>query len=105
MPMGKYAKSTIPLLLIGGKTVVISGGIAMLYSVQRNLIYTSNYPEGSRKHVPKPSEYGMPYSHDILTTQDNVKIRIYVCKRHTDYEASSRPTVLMFHVSLKSFVF
>src|SRR5947199_374507 len=99
MPMGRYAKSVIPLLIVGGTTIVISGGITILYSVQRDSIYTSSYPEGSRKHVPKPSEYGMPYSPDILTTQDNVKIRIYVCKRHTDLEASSRPTFLMFHVS------
>jgi hypothetical protein len=100
MPMGKYAKSAISLLIVGGTAMVISGGITILYSVQRNSIYTSSYPEGSRKHVLKPSDYGMPHTHDILTTQDNVKIRIYVCKRHTDREASSRPTVLMFHVSI-----
>ncbi|CAI2176276.1 8797_t:CDS:10, partial [Funneliformis geosporum] len=80
-----------------GGTIVVSSGIAILYSVQRNSIYTSNYPEGSRKHVPKPSEYGIPYSPVILTTKDNVNIRAYVCKRHTEDEASSRPTVLMFH--------
>ncbi|RGB31199.1 BEM46 family protein [Rhizophagus diaphanus] len=97
MPTGKYSKTILPLLIIGGTTAIISGGIAILYSVQRNLIYTPNYPEGSRKHVPKPSEYGIPYTPVILITQDNVKIRIYVCKRHSDDEASSRPTVLVFH--------
>lgn len=51
MPTGRYSKTILPLLIIGGTTAIISGGIAILYSVQRNLIYTPNYPEGSRKHV------------------------------------------------------
>ena len=49
--MRKYSKTAISLLIIGGTTIVVSSGIGILYSVQRNLIYTSNYPEGSRKHV------------------------------------------------------
>jgi hypothetical protein len=51
MPTGRCARAILPLLIVGGTTAIISGGVAILYSVQRSLVYTPNYPEGSRKHV------------------------------------------------------
>lgn len=39
----------IPFIAIGGATIAISG--TLLYVFQRNLIYTSFYPSGSRKNV------------------------------------------------------
>ncbi|CAG8528480.1 34575_t:CDS:2, partial [Racocetra persica] len=47
--------------------------------------------------VPKPSDYDIPYISVILETKDDVNIRAYVCKRTDD--ASTRPTILMFHGS------
>ncbi|CAG8761488.1 22455_t:CDS:2 [Gigaspora margarita] len=89
----QFAKS-IPYLILGSTTVIISG-IALLYTFQCSLIYTANYPKGSRKHVPKPSDYGMNYINLVLETRDDVKIRAYVCKIIEG--ASTRPTVLMLH--------
>ncbi|CAG8432791.1 524_t:CDS:10 [Diversispora eburnea] len=69
-------KKVLPVIAIGSTTIVVSG-IALLYTFQRNLIYTSHYPVGSRKNVPKPTEFGIPYSQVILITEDNVLIRAF----------------------------
>ncbi|GBC08978.1 hypothetical protein RclHR1_08520004 [Rhizophagus clarus] len=72
-------------------------GMALLYMLQRELLYPSNWPTGSRKFVSKPSEYGIPYSEIKLYTEDNVRLRAFVCKQPIDREAKKRPTVIMFH--------
>lgn len=96
-------------------------GIKFLGSFQCNLIYLPNYPEGSRQYVrvydyeiwfhdltficyikvPKPSERGLPYFEEILTTEDNVKIRIYVLQQGDDKTAQTRPTILLCHVRIQ----
>ncbi|CAG8736206.1 24797_t:CDS:1, partial [Dentiscutata erythropus] len=48
-PVSQIAKSALPYLILGSTTVIVSG-IALLYTFQCNLIYTANYPKGSRKH-------------------------------------------------------
>ncbi|PKC09272.1 alpha/beta-hydrolase [Rhizophagus irregularis] len=73
-------------------------GVALLYNIlQRELLYPSNWPMGSRKFVSKPSEYGIPYSEIKLFTKDNVRLRAFVCKQPIDREAKKRPTIIMFH--------
>ncbi|GES72950.1 alpha/beta hydrolase protein [Rhizophagus clarus] len=70
-------------------------GIAFVGSFQCNLLYLANYPEGSRDYVPKPSEHCLPFKEEILTTSDNVKIRLYAIQQENN--ASKRPTILYFH--------
>ena len=88
-------------LIITGTTIAISG-MALLYIriLQRDMHYPSNWPTGSRRFVLKPSERGIPYSEVTLTTEDNVRLRSFVCKRPIDREAKKRPTVIMFHASI-----
>ena len=75
-------------------------GMALLYILQCDMLYPSNWPIGSRKFVSKPSEHGIPYSEVILVTKDNVRLRSFVCKQPIDREAKKRPTVIMFHVRI-----
>ncbi|RHZ49956.1 hypothetical protein Glove_508g83 [Diversispora epigaea] len=98
MTLHNLIKKALPIIAIGSTTIVM-GGIALLYMFQRNLIYTSHYPVGSRKNVPKPIEFGIPYSQVILITEDKVHIRAFVCKRQNDEETTRRSTILMFHGS------
>ncbi|RIA82289.1 Alpha/Beta hydrolase protein [Glomus cerebriforme] len=84
-------------LIITGTTIVTISGMALLYILQCDILYPSNWPTGSRKFVSKPSEYGIPYSEVKLYTEDKVRLRAFVCKRPIDREAKKRPTVIMFH--------
>ncbi|KAF9932758.1 hypothetical protein FBU30_007408 [Linnemannia zychae] len=77
---------------------VLSGG-ALLYRYQCEIIYPANFPEGSRTHVAKPSQYGMPFEDLTLTTPDKVKIKAYLIKHEDDNVARSRPTILYFHAN------
>ncbi|WVQ98966.1 hypothetical protein IAU59_006098 [Kwoniella sp. CBS 9459] len=56
-------------------TALAAGG---LWYFQRHLIYPSYVPDGSRKHVPKPIELGMPYEDVTLKCRDGIKIKGYV---------------------------
>ncbi|CAG8611374.1 2708_t:CDS:2 [Cetraspora pellucida] len=47
--------------------------------------------------VPKPSDFGMEYTEEILSTKDDVNIRAYICKLPQD--ARNRPTILFFHAN------
>ncbi|POG72545.1 Alpha/Beta hydrolase protein [Rhizophagus irregularis DAOM 181602=DAOM 197198] len=86
------------LIITGTTTIMTISGVALLYNIlQRELLYPSNWPMGSRKFVSKPSEYGIPYSEIKLFTKDNVRLRAFVCKQPIDREAKKRPTIIMFH--------
>ncbi|CAH1762826.1 9004_t:CDS:2 [Entrophospora sp. SA101] len=93
MPSRKYI--TVPLII--GSITMLASGIGAFYSLQSKAIYNPDSPVGSRKHVAKPSEFGINYIQVTLVTEDNVKIRAFVCKRLGEEEASNRPTILMFH--------
>ncbi|OCF36417.1 BEM46 family protein [Kwoniella heveanensis BCC8398] len=56
-------------------TTLAAGG---LWFFQRHLIYPAYVPDGSRKHVPKPIELGMPYEDVTITCRDGTKIKGYV---------------------------
>ncbi|WVF71946.1 hypothetical protein IAT40_006756 [Kwoniella sp. CBS 6097] len=56
-------------------TALAAGG---LWYFQRHLIYPAYVPDGSRKHVPKPIELGMPYEDVTLKCRDGIKIKGYV---------------------------
>ncbi|CAG8822550.1 18945_t:CDS:2, partial [Gigaspora margarita] len=47
--------------------------------------------------VAKPSDFGMEYTEEILSTKDGVNIRVYICKLPQD--AANRPTILFFHAN------
>ncbi|CAG8838989.1 19157_t:CDS:2, partial [Racocetra persica] len=51
-----------------GLIVLVSA--SLLYVFQTELIYPARFPEGSRHNVPKPSEFGMEYTEEILSTKD-----------------------------------
>ncbi|KAF0395911.1 BEM46 family protein [Gigaspora margarita] len=68
-------------------------GMTFLGSFQCNLLYLPDYPNGSREYVQNPSDYGIQrYEDVVLTTQDKVKIRIYVLP-----QVHKAPTILTFH--------
>lgn len=46
----------------------------------------------------KFTQEGIPFREETLTTKDNVKIKIYICKRPTNEEARQRPTILALPV-------
>ncbi|CAG8792641.1 6222_t:CDS:2, partial [Racocetra fulgida] len=48
--------------------------------------------------APLISEDGIPFREATLITDDNVKIRAYVCKPINEEEARKRPTILVLHV-------
>ncbi|CAG8791556.1 44550_t:CDS:2 [Gigaspora margarita] len=87
----------MPLFITGTTTLAI-GGMVLLYTIQFDMLYPSNWPIGSRKFVARPSKYGIPYSEVTISTKDNVRLKAFVCKRPIDKEARKRPTILMFHV-------
>ncbi|RIA94604.1 Alpha/Beta hydrolase protein [Glomus cerebriforme] len=70
---------------------------SLLYSFQCELIYPARFPEGSRQFVQKPSDFGMEYTEEILTTKDGIRIRAYICK--LPKIARFRPTILFFHAN------
>lgn len=88
----------MPLIITGTTTIAISG-MVLLYvdMLQCDMIYPSNWPNGSRRFIQKPSEYGIPYSEVTMVTEDSVRLRAFICKRPIDREARKRPTILMFH--------
>ncbi|CAO3606898.1 unnamed protein product [Cunninghamella echinulata] len=49
-------------------------GAILLYIYQCELIYPSSFPEGLRTEVAKPSDFGMKYSEETLTTKDKIKL-------------------------------
>ncbi|RUS31530.1 Alpha/Beta hydrolase protein [Jimgerdemannia flammicorona] len=75
------------------------GGAALLYFYQTELIYPSNYPEGSRRVVARPAQFNMPDQEIILTTKDGVNIRAYVILQGNPEETKRSPTILFLHVS------
>nr|CAG8511579.1 216_t:CDS:2 [Entrophospora candida] len=78
-------------------SVLVIGASTLLYAFQCELIYLARFPEGSRQYVAKPSEKDIDYEDVTITTKDNVRIKLYVCKLRSD--ADKRPTVLIFHAN------
>ncbi|KAF9108213.1 hypothetical protein BGX27_008423 [Mortierella sp. AM989] len=84
---------------LGAAAVAILSGGALLYHYQCEIIYPANFPEGSRTHVAKPSQYGLPYEDLTLTTSDKVKIKAYLIKHPDDNLAQARPTIFYLHAN------
>ncbi|ORY97135.1 Alpha/Beta hydrolase protein [Lobosporangium transversale] len=84
---------------LGAAAVAILSGGALLYHFQCEIIYPANFPEGSRTHVIKPSQYGLPYEDLTLVTSDEVKIKAYLIKQSDDLVARKRPTILFLHAN------
>ncbi|KAI8393543.1 Alpha/Beta hydrolase protein [Radiomyces spectabilis] len=74
-------------------------GATFLYLYQCDLIYPSSFPEGSRTEVAKPSDYGLKYTEETLTTKDKVKLRSYIMTLENEAEAKAAPTILYFHAN------
>ncbi|KAL7423268.1 bem46 protein, variant [Cryptotrichosporon argae] len=71
--------------VVGGITAALPVlALGALWWFQRRMIYPSNLPEGSRTHVPLPTEVGLPYEHVTLTTRDGIRIRAYVIPARRD---------------------
>ncbi|CAG8584539.1 1421_t:CDS:2 [Dentiscutata erythropus] len=71
---------------------------ALFHEAQSNLIYPIKHRSEARHYVaPLFSEDGVPFCEATLETEDNVKIRTYVCKPRVEKEAKKRPTVLILH--------
>lgn len=49
--------------------------------------------------VPKPSQYGMPYVEETLTTKDGVKIRSYIITLKDQEAAKKAPTIIYHHAN------
>ncbi|CDS07656.1 hypothetical protein LRAMOSA01605 [Lichtheimia ramosa] len=74
-------------------------GAALLYLYQCEIIYPSSFPEGSRTQVAKPSDYGMQYTEQVLTTKDNIKLHTYTMVLENEDEARAANTILYFHAN------
>ncbi|KAK3805946.1 MAG: alpha/beta-hydrolase [Linnemannia elongata] len=96
--MSSYLPWYLSYSIAAGLVAVLSGG-ALLYHYQCEIIYPANFPEGSRTHVAKPSQYGLPYEDLTLTTPDKVKIKAYLIKHPDDSVARKRPTILYLHAN------
>ncbi|KAI0726102.1 Alpha/Beta hydrolase protein [Fomitopsis betulina] len=89
-------------------------GVGLLFFGQNYLVYPAAFPQGSRKEVPKPSDFGLEYEDLELVTPDRVKLRCYLLTQKKDLShigwdavdspeqsdeeyASTRPVVMMFH--------
>ncbi|KAI9491359.1 Alpha/Beta hydrolase protein [Zychaea mexicana] len=89
----------IPNLSSLGNSLAGLTGAALLYLYQCELIYPSSFPEGSRIHVAKPSDYGIEqYTEERLKTRDHVRLHTYVMMvSENPEEATEAPTILYFH--------
>ncbi|KAF9385156.1 hypothetical protein CPB97_005103 [Podila verticillata] len=96
--MSSYLPWYLSYSLAAAAVAVLSGG-ALLYHYQCEIIYPANFPEGSRTHVAKPSQYNMPYEDLTLVTPDKVKIKAYLIKQPDDNVARRRPTILYLHAN------
>ncbi|KAG2220519.1 hypothetical protein INT45_000930 [Circinella minor] len=68
----------IPNLSLLGNGLASLTGAALLYLYQSELIYPSSFPEGSRIHVAKPSDYGIQYfTEERLETKDHIRLHTY----------------------------
>ncbi|RIB11801.1 Alpha/Beta hydrolase protein [Gigaspora rosea] len=86
----------ISFALIAAATTFTTG--ALLHEIQSNLIYPTKHRNENRHQVaPLFAEDGIPFCETTLTTEDNVKIRTYVCKPRAEKEAKKRPTILILH--------
>ncbi|ORZ24053.1 Alpha/Beta hydrolase protein [Absidia repens] len=77
--------------------LVIAFGIFWPYIFQCQLIYSSWYPPGSRTKIAKPSDFGINYTEEVLTTKDGIKLRCYVITLDDIIEAKQAATILYFH--------
>ncbi|CAM0137934.1 bem46 protein, variant [Umbelopsis sp. WA50703] len=93
-----YMPSWLSYTLSATGLASAAGGV-MLYLYQSELLYLPAHPEGSRTQVPKPSEYGMPFLEETLTTKDNVKIRSYIIPQQDTEAAMNAPTIIYFHAN------
>ncbi|KAF9314531.1 hypothetical protein BG003_004079 [Podila horticola] len=96
--MSSYLPWYLSYSLAAAAVAVLSGG-ALLYHYQCEIIYPASFPEGSRKHVAKPSQYDMPYEDLTLITPDKVEIKAYLIKDPDDSIARRRPTILYLHAN------
>ncbi|KAF9965281.1 hypothetical protein BGZ70_005127 [Mortierella alpina] len=96
--MASYLPWYLSYSLAAAAVAILSGG-ALLYHYQCEIIYPANFPEGSRTHVAKPSQYNMPYEDLTLVTPDKVQIRAYLIKHTDDDLARRRPTILYLHAN------
>ncbi|KAF9426980.1 hypothetical protein BGZ94_005704 [Podila epigama] len=96
--MTQFLPSYLTYSLAAAVVAILSGG-ALLYHYQCEIIYPANFPEGSRKHVAKPSHYGLPYEDLTLVTPDKVKIRAYLIRHRDDTVARQSPTIFYLHAN------
>jgi hypothetical protein len=92
--------STVARVAASAAGVVLASAGSALYLFQNRLIYPANLPEGSRKDVPTPDQYGLPFEDVELTTPDGIKIKAFLMLYERDgVKASDRPTVLLLHAN------
>lgn len=104
--------ATKAVLGISAFTVCTVG--TLLYRYQRNLVYPSNVPSGSRTEVPTPDLFGIDdYEVVMLETPDGEKLHAYLMtqkivsekersrgeKEGPDETMRRRPTVLVLHAN------
>lgn len=109
--------ATKAVLGISAFTVCTVGGL--LYRYQRNLVYPSNVPSGSRTEVPTPDEFGIDeYENLTLETPDGEKLHAYLMTQRsisekekirgedddTNETMKRRPTVLVLHANAGNMV-
>lgn len=54
--------------------------------------------------MAKPSDYGMQYTEQVLTTKDNIKLHTYTMVLENEDEARAANTILYFHVSCSMYL-
>nr|OQO20002.1 hypothetical protein B0A51_12264 [Rachicladosporium sp. CCFEE 5018] len=72
-------------------------GSAALYYYQNEIIYPRNIPAGARTEVPRPSQYEMPNSEELLLpTPDGETLSAFLMRPENKSQAAP-VTILMFH--------
>lgn len=114
--MGFLYSATKAVFGISAFTVCTAG--TLLYRYQRNLVYPSNLPSGSRTEVPTPDEYGIEYENITLETPDGEQLHAFLMPQQQISERERargesqgseetmrrRPTVLVLHANAGNMV-
>lgn len=116
--------SYVPSLYTATQAVFSLGAITigttatLLYRYQRNLVYPSSFPSGSRTEVLTPDHYDIQYENLTLKTPDGESLHAFLMpqenisvKEKSRGESSGReetmkrrPTVIFFHANAGNMV-
>lgn len=83
----------LPLLASSGIAALLSG---LLYFKQTEIIYPRNFPPDARTNVPRPSQFGITDSEELMIpTPDGESLSAFFLRANKQYARGI--TILMFH--------